>query len=192
MHLRPVSIAVCSLLFASAAAAATVEDVTVERDKKRYRVQSRVVVEAPIEAVYDVLADYDDFERVSSIFKDSRFIELGDDGRGVAYTKVGDCILFFCKTIERTETVELEPPVRISTVVLPDKSDLRFGWSEWRLLADGERTRVIYDMEMEPDFWVPPIIGPYLIRKFLREGSIDAADRLEVFAREVAEEGEAP
>ena len=54
--------------------AAKLESVRVDVKAKRYTVRSVVTIDAPIEAVYEVLADYDQFERVSSIFKDSRYI----------------------------------------------------------------------------------------------------------------------
>ncbi|MFK7888907.1 MAG: SRPBCC family protein [Gammaproteobacteria bacterium] len=161
-------------------------DVTVEIDQKRYTVQSQVMVYAPIEAVFEVLADYDQFERVSSIFKDSRYIERDDIGNGVVFTQMRDCVLFFCKTIDRTENIEVTPPTSIVTRAIPEKSDVKYGLSNWVLEEKDGATRVTFRMQMEPDFWVPPVVGPYFIRKFLREGSADAAQRLENFALELA------
>ena len=64
------------------------------------------------------------------------------------------------------------------------------GNSRWSLVDKGDHTRVTYYMEMQPDFWIPPVIGPFLIRRFLSDGSADAAQRLENFALElVAESG---
>ncbi|MEO1576300.1 MAG: hypothetical protein AAFU65_15240, partial [Pseudomonadota bacterium] len=95
--------------------AAELVGVTVDVEDKRYTVRSEVRVEAPIEAVYAVLADYDDFERVSSIFKDSRYLERDETGNGLVFTQMRDCIVFFCKTIDRTETIEVQPPTSIVT-----------------------------------------------------------------------------
>jgi hypothetical protein len=35
---------------------------------------------------------------------------------------------------------------------------------------------------MRPKFWVPPIVGPYLIKRKLRTDGIDALSRIEVVA----------
>jgi uncharacterized protein YndB with AHSA1/START domain len=181
--------ALCLPIFGFAglsASAAELVDVSVEVAEKRYTVTSEVMVYAPIDAVYTVLADYDQFERVSSIFKDSRYLERDEIGNGVVFTQMRDCVLFFCKTIDRTENIEVTPPTSIVTRAIPDKSDVRFSQSTWTLEDKNGTTRVLFHMQMEPDFWVPPVVGPYFIRKFLREGSADAAQRLENFALELA------
>ena len=173
---------------AGSAGAAELVDVTVELSDGRYTVRSVVLVAAPVEAVYTVLADYDQFERVSSIFKDSHYIERDDIGNGTVFTQMRDCIVFFCKTIKRTESIEVTPPSSIRTRVIPEKSDIKFGESSWSLVQEGEVTRVDFEMKMEPNFWVPPVIGPFFIRRFLSEGSADAADRLETYALELVAE----
>ncbi|MFK8017992.1 MAG: SRPBCC family protein [Gammaproteobacteria bacterium] len=166
--------------------AANLESVRVDAEGKRYSVRSVVTIDAPVEAVYAVLADYDQFERVSSIFKESRYLEQHEDGSGVVFTQMHDCILFFCKTINRTETIDVSPPSAITTQVLPEQSDVAFGVSKWTLLESSGTTRVTFDMQMEPKFWIPPVVGPYFIRRFLKGGTEEAAQRLENFALELA------
>ena len=41
---------------------------------------------------------------------------------------------------------------------------------------------MIYEFEMEPDFWVPPVIGPYYIKRALRSGGMNAIKRIERLA----------
>ena len=36
---------------------------------------------------------------------------------------------------------------------------------------------------MEPDFWMPPLIGPPLVKRALRQGGARAAARVENLAR---------
>jgi len=45
---------------------------------------------------------------------------------------------------------------------------------------------VAYRLTMEPAFWVPPAIGPYLIKRKLRNDGGDAINRIEEIARQVA------
>jgi hypothetical protein len=47
---------------------------------------------------------------------------------------------------------------------------------------------MIYDFEMEPAFWVPPVIGPFFIQRTLRRGANRAVDRIERLALEIEEE----
>ena len=41
---------------------------------------------------------------------------------------------------------------------------------------------MIYDFEMEPGFWVPPIIGPYVIKRALKASGANAVNRIEAVA----------
>ncbi len=50
---------------------------------------------------------------------------------------------------------------------------------------------MIYDFEMEPAFWVPPVIGPFVIQRALRNGAERAVDRIEKLAKTVEEENNA-
>ena len=165
--------------------AAQLESVSVATKSGRYTVDSVVAINAPIDAVYQVMVDYDQFERVSSIFKDSRYLERDEQGNGLVFTQLRDCVLFFCKTIDRTESITVSRPDSITTEVLPEKSDVAYGRSHWKLETDGDVTRVTFHMEMEPKFWIPPLIGPYFIRRFLKGGTIEAAQRVENFALEL-------
>jgi hypothetical protein len=50
-------------------------------------------------------------------------------------------------------------------------------------VPEGEGTLMIYEFEMVPDFWVPPVIGPFYIMRALRSGGERAIDRIEALAR---------
>ncbi|MBU2675598.1 MAG: hypothetical protein KJP16_00855, partial [Gammaproteobacteria bacterium] len=55
----------------------------------------------------------------------------------------------------------------------------------WTFAAEKGGTTVNYQLLMEPDFWVPPLIGPYIIKRKFRDGGDDAIDRIEVIARDM-------
>ena len=59
------------------------------------------------------------------------------------------------------------PPYELVAEVLPGQSDLKSGRVHWQLRAEGEGTRLFYRSETEPDFWVPAVIGPWMIRRLL-------------------------
>jgi hypothetical protein len=44
---------------------------------------------------------------------------------------------------------------------------------------------MIYKIEMEPDFWVPPIIGPWAIKRELSHGGPRVVRRIENLARQL-------
>jgi hypothetical protein len=53
------------------------------------------------------------------------------------------------------------------------KSDFKHGHTLWRVRPIGGGTRVTISADMQPDFWIPPIIGTYLFKKkLLKEGTM--------------------
>lgn len=183
------SILVIGAALAPAANAAELLSVKVEKDGRRYRVQSETRFDAPTEAVFTVLTDYERFHRISSVFKESRFLEPAPDGTPRVYTRMQGCVAFYCRTIERTERLETEPGEQIVVTAEPENSDFAYGWARWRFREDGETgeaTIVNYEMEMEPAFFVPPLIGPFFLKRTLRHRAVDAVDRIEALAQEEA------
>ncbi len=166
------------------ASAAELLFVEVKKEDGRYLIVSAAHYDARIENVYRILTDYDNFERISSIFKESRFIERNDDGSGVVYTLTEGCLLFFCQTIERTEYLEVRPVSQIIATAIPEKSDMKFSRAVWELSEDGTGTRMHYTLEMEPDFWLPPLVGRLAMKWVLKRGGQRAAERIEQLATE--------
>ena len=71
----------------------------------------------------------------------------------------------------------------IEAIVDPEKSDFKYSDERWELVERKEKTLLIYEFEMEPAFWIPPLIGPFYIRRALRAGAVDAVDRIEALAQ---------
>ena len=166
------------------AAAAELRSLEVGKDGDVYRLDANLSVSAPADAVYAVLVDYERFERLSSVFEESRVIKpIGEDGTGEVYLRMKGCVLFFCKRVDLAERVEVEPRRLIAIEVIPERSDLEYGRGEWRLSATEQGTEIEYLMEMTPDFWIPPGIGPWVIRHVLQRRVPRAAQRLEHLAR---------
>jgi uncharacterized protein YndB with AHSA1/START domain len=163
--------------------AAEVRSFQMDRSAQRYHIVSETYIDAPVAAVYGVLIDYDHYDRVSSVFKEARYLERNPDGSGVVYTKAYGCIAFFCTTVERVERLEVVPDSEIVTTVIPERSDAHYSRAQWRFQPEAGGTLLHYELEMEPDFWVPPLIGPLLVKRALRQGGERAAVRVETIAR---------
>jgi len=164
--------------------AAVIHDLKIEYHSGRYELVSHTYVDAPREAIFHVLTDYDHFNRISRIYEESGFMEPASDGTPVVYTRMRGCVLFFCKNITRVERLETREPGFIHTVTLPEQSDFRYSVSEWILEPEGNGTNLIYRAVLEPDFWLPPIIGPWALKKRLLEGGAGAINRIESLSQE--------
>jgi len=96
------------------------------------------------------------------------------------------CVLFFCVSMRRVERMELDAPSSIRTEALPEQSDFKSSVSEWTLVPEAGGTKMTYRLTMEPDFWIPPLIGPWVLKQRLERGGSGAINRIERLAIETA------
>ena len=168
--------------FASSTTAAELRALDVDRKKGRILVASETYLDAPPDAVFAILADYDGFQRISKVFTETRYLKRDEIGNGVVYSRAEGCVLFFCTKIERVEKLSLVPGREIIAVAIPEQSDVEFSVARWVFEPEGNGTRLVYGLEFKPSFWVPPLLGPMIIRSKLRSRGIDAANRVEELA----------
>jgi hypothetical protein len=172
---------------------ATLRDVDVSRREDRYRVVADTHLEASPEAVYKVLLDFDNdrYQRISEIYKESSYLPPDSDGTPLVYTRVEGCLLGFCRSMRRVERLEIVTPQFIRSRTVPERSDFKYTLSEWTFAAEGDGTRVTYLMEMEPDFWLPPFVGPWFLKRTLMQGAPAAIEQIEELAQQEEHAGTA-
>jgi len=171
-----------SLGLGSLAWSATMHLLDVSKQRGRYQVVARTHMDAPAKAIFDVLVDYDRLHRISSVYKETRYLEPDTDGTPMVYTRMAGCMMFYCMNMRRVERLQAEAPRYIRTETLPEQSDFRYAHSEWLLEPEAVGTNVTYTLVMEPDFWVPPVIGPWVIKHTLRRGGGYVINRIERLA----------
>jgi hypothetical protein len=170
------------VLAARLAVPADLRAIEVEREDDRYSLRSEAYFAANRADLYRVLTNYDLFEQFSSAYVETRNVEQDEQGRPRFFTRMQGCVLLFCRSFVRHGYLLLTPKSEIVAVAEPEDSDFNYSRERWRLQTEGEGTLLIYDFEMEPGFWVPPVIGPYVIKRSLRAGGSDAIDRIEALA----------
>jgi hypothetical protein len=130
-----------------------------------------------------VLTNFDLFEKFSSAIVESRNVEPDEFGRPQFYARLEGCVLLFCKSFIRNGHVLTTPTSEIIAISDPENSDFKFSREHWKLVPDDEGTVMIYEFEMEPAFWVPPVIGSYYMKRALRSGGENAIGRIERLAQ---------
>jgi len=185
--LRKFAIVTAGLALSAAAVPATLTSLVITREDGRYELVAETHLDAEPQEIFDVLLEYDDngFQRISSVYKESTYLEPAPDGTPIIYTRMEGCILFFCKSMRRVERLEAMRPSLIRTYTLPEQSDFTYSYSEWALEPDGDGTVMKYILIMEPDFWVPPIVGPWFLKRALSVGGEHAIRRIERMAQGV-------
>ena len=169
------------------AGAATIDGLDVTKQRGTYSLEANARLDATPESIYAVLTDFDDnaYSRISRAYKESRYLDPADDGTPLVYTRMEGCMLWHCMTLERTERLETEAPRWIKSTALAESSNFKHATSEWVLEPDGENTRMTYKLEMEPDFFVPPVVGPWYLKRTLSQGGLRAVTRIERLARQL-------
>ena len=186
--MRCVSLAVLCLWCSSLALAADMRVVEVEYEDGYYMMVSEVWFDVAREPLFDVFSDWDIATEFSSFVVESR--NVGPDENGVLgyYVLNSACIMFFCKSAERNGVVTLDGNDAIYASADPARSDFELSDESWIFADDSDGTLVRYELKMKPGFWVPPFIGPYLIKRKLRSDGGAALDRIEVIAKQRAQQ----
>lgn len=162
---------------APAALAADTSDVSIEKQDRVYVIRMAFEVHANARQVMSVLTDYQNPRRLTSAVRNREIISR-HDGVTRVRTELRGCTLFFCKTMKVVQDVT-ESADRIRADIVPEGSDFRSGYLEWSLTHDGsESTSVVLEAVMEPDFFLPPLIGSFLVRRALEKQFIEISDNL--------------
>ena len=165
--------------------AAEFDAIDVRRDDGVYIVHAEARINAGIDAVRAVVTDYNHMHWITGAVLKAKTLERPEPGIAVVFVRSRACFSIFCKTIEQVQRVDARERGRIVFETLAGRGDLKRGHSIWQLTAiDVHETRVTWDMLMEPDFWVPPLIGPGLITSGLADEGRDMINGMEKLARE--------
>ncbi len=146
---------------------------------KHYVLQVEMRVNGPMNKVYAILTDFNHFNTLNNSIKHSQLLFSNKNISTVEVVAEG-CVLLFCKTIKQVQIVTELGGGAIHAITDPDESDMAYGETHWQLTADGNNTNVKYHSDYVPDFWVPPIIGPAILKSRLVEEAQKTIHGIEV------------
>jgi hypothetical protein len=159
------------LCIPAGAAAGDILEARVTHSDGRYHLLIRARIDAPSDTVYRAITDYSNLAAINPDIEVSELLETTSSGISTVHTVIHVCILVFCKQVEQLQQVTYPDSDTIEAVIVPAGSDFRSGFARWQLSSPTAATTELQFVEtFEPDFWVPPVIGPWLIqRKLVRE-----------------------
>lgn len=169
-----------ALLAAQAGAAEAAEDlsVAVERRGSLFAVRARAIVAAPVTLVWQVLTDY---ERLPQFIPGiSSSVVLLRSADRVLVEQHGEArFLVFSIPIEVRYEVQESPPYWIASRAVG--GNLRRMSSRYDLNPNAARPGVQLDYtgEIEPDFELPPLVGPFALRSMVEEQFTAMVDEIE-------------
>ena len=171
-----------SLLLSAPAMAYRLGETAIYHDAGVYTVAFDVHLDADAGRVRELMTDYDHLDRLSNIVTTSQVLEVLADGSRHIKLDMRACVLFLCKTVRRVQKVTTLANGDITTSAIPELSDFARAHEHWRIQKQPHGTRIHYRAELVPSFFVPPGLGPYLIKQAIRRELVTAAQRLESLA----------
>ena len=133
-------------------------------------VHFNVRTDAPALTCYTVIADFDHLASFVPSLDSSEIVSKPGEPlriRQVGHARAG----FFAYTLDVTLAIQLDPPRQIRF----DRTagNVRRMRGRWSIMGTGPTCNIVYDADIEPGFWIPPLIGPVLIRSHVQR-QIDA------------------
>lgn len=148
-----------------------------------YTVEIDALVEGAEPAVRALLTDYDHLERVHPAVQSSEILAQISPGNYRVRMVTKACVWFFCKRIKQVQTMVEGIDGSVTAMADPAQSDLKHGYARIELWQEEQGTRVLIRSEVEPDFWIPPVIGPWFIMRRLRSEALETVYNLERMAQ---------
>lgn len=150
------------VLAAPAAGGAEPIQTRVVRNGTALEVTSTGAVAAPMLTCYATLADLDHLAEFVPGLKSCRIVS--PPGAPLEVHQVGEARAGpFGVTIDVVLAMRLDAPHRVEFRRLA--GNLRQMEGSWTVSGDAAGCRIEYRATMEPDFWVPPLLGPMLMRR---------------------------
>lgn len=166
-------------------AAAEIERTDIWFANGAYRYLFAATLDADAEAVRAVVSDFNHLARLNDDIITSRLLERYDERHAKRRLLLKHCLLVFCFDLDFVERVEVLPNGDIETFIIPEESTFERGTSVWRIAAAGPgRTRVSLEADQAPNFWIPPLIGPMVIKSSFITEVTETMLKLEKLANE--------
>ncbi|MCH8117485.1 MAG: SRPBCC family protein [Proteobacteria bacterium] len=170
-----------ALVVVSCAMALDIDDVHITKHGRAYQVQMTFDVAAPVNRVMATLTDYGFPDRLNPEVTNREVISR-QSGITRVRTEMRSCVFFFCKDIALTQDVTVIADT-IQADIVPDESDFRSGYFRWSVSSsDNGGSHISFEAVIEPDFFIPPLVGGFFFRKSLRQEILATARNLEIEA----------
>lgn len=170
-------------LLSLAASASQLVRLDVDKKADIYEIRVEMVVDAPAESVRAILTDYANLDRLNASITASKVIGTVPSGAVRVLTRMENCILFFCVNVQKVEDVTQDAQGRILVVMVPDSSNFRSGQASWEIQSTVNGSRVIHHARLEPDIWIPPLMGTAVLKSTLRQEILESFETLDCLAR---------
>ncbi len=164
--------------FAGVTQAKEITQLKVNHADGHFIIHANILIAAPLSQVKAVLTDFKNLSDLNPNIKTVEILKSNSADQIRMQIQSRTCVVFFCLDYQWVQETHVLASNDIITHFDPSLSDFDKGWVRYRLLAEGDQTRLVTDANLVPSFWIPPILGPALIKNTLRQESLAIALRI--------------
>jgi len=172
------------LLCSAPAAAGTIHNAAVTYQSGSFIVEVDALLDVAESRARAVLTDYQHLERLIPAVERSEILNTREPGNYRLRSVTQTCLWFYCKRLTRVQDLVEAHDGSISAIVVPEQSDFSYGTMHLNLWQEVAGTRILVRSEAAPDVWIPPLLGPWLIKRALRAEAVQTVYNLERMAAE--------
>ena len=147
-----------------------------------FRIKVSAIIEAPPDYIRYILADSAHIYRLSPSIIESEVLPSSPAGEKQVRTKLLCCTSLFCREIERVDIVRMLESGDFEAEIIPTLSEFKSGKASWKITAMDDASHVVYEAHLEPDFFIPPVVGTHLVKQHLLEEFTTTFIRIERIA----------
>ena len=153
--------------------AASIKEIRVSNNKSVYSLYAHVLIEADSRAVMKLITDYENLVNINPYLLESRLLSNTSQGAYQVYMLTRACVMVVCYRLHHVQDFTQPDDRTVYSKFIPELSDFKTGWTRWHInetAVNGNRlTELTLELEVEPDFFVVPIVGPKLLKEKLIE-----------------------
>jgi len=179
-----VSALVGSMLFSSMSTAGELGELSVKEVDGEFTIRIVAVLDAPTPYVYEVITDYKHAYRIDPSIIEVEVLPTDRDEvirvRNLSEHWVGP----FCFKTHWVGDIMETTKGDLKVETIPELSSYESGSAIWKFLPWGEnRTWVLHESTLKPRFYIPPIIGDYIIKKRIEGATLAIFNKIECHAK---------
>ena len=174
--LKRASLLLLSGLLSAGIAASAEPEIRIERNQDAIRINASLRVDAHHHIAWQVLTDYNNLARFVPGMQTSEIVS--GPGEPLLLKQTGQSgFLLFRLPIEVLVQVTEAPLEAVRFHGVGGSFKNKHG--EWRIEPQGDATRLIYQANIVPGFWVPPLIGPAVMGQDVSSKLVGVAQEMQ-------------
>ena len=169
-------------LFSFISSAAVFEELSVSESNGEYRLRIVALLNAPADYVHYVITDYKHAYRINPSIIEVEILPFDHNQVLRVRNRSEQWVGPFCFNIDWTGDILETGKGDIKIKTVPELSSFKSGSAIWKIRPRGERTWVLHESRLEPDFFIPPVIGDTIMKNKMRTDSLATFRRIECHA----------